>query len=181
MASRTELVYNPHFSIDTIETFMYRHSRDVMNRLRLSRILEDARRLAGSKIPVYVSDVDSIIMQYRRINGTDTRRFIGFEFKNMRADVALKGSWLKVNGKQYETYMEFVKKTGIDVFYLIKVEGLRRYFYSWSVKRVPVRFEWLGKNETRDYYALIRKEHVAMLDEEDLPRYLRDIIFGKEV
>ncbi|WP_367884193.1 hypothetical protein [Thermococcus sp. JCM 11816] len=85
MASRTELVYNSHFSLDTVETFMYRHSRDVMNRLRLSRILEEARRMAGGKrVPVYISDVDSLMMQYRRANGVEGRRFIGFEFKNMR-------------------------------------------------------------------------------------------------
>ncbi|WP_367884941.1 hypothetical protein [Thermococcus sp. JCM 11816] len=84
MASRTELVYNSHFSLDTVETFMYRHSRDVMNRLRLSRILEEARRMARTRVPVYISDVDSLMMQYRRANGVEGRRFIGFEFKNMR-------------------------------------------------------------------------------------------------
>ncbi|HII61788.1 hypothetical protein [Pyrococcus horikoshii] len=174
MASRTAFVYDSSFPLRSLEMFFIRHSKDVFNRLEFSRALEKARLLSSDKHFLSVTDIDALVVVDGVIRAA-------FEIKNMREDVVNYGGYVKVNGRQYETYMEFVKKTGIDVFYLIKVEGVRRYFYSWSVKRVPVRFEWLGKNETRDYYALIRKEYVATLDEEDLPMYLRDIIFGKEV
>jgi len=174
MASRTELVYNDHFSLDTIETFMYRHSRDVMNRLRLSRILEDARRLARSRIPVYVSDVDSLIMQYRD-NGR-TRRFIGFEFKNMRPEVALRGSHVKVNGKQYELHYYMSHNAMIDFYYLIRVG---KKYYLWNIKETPVEFKWFGSRErnTYDYYAFVKKDFVAELDEEELIFFIAEEVF----
>ena len=175
MASRTDFVYDLSFSLDAVEAFMYRHSRDVMNRLRLSRIIEVARRIAPRKVPIYVSDVDSIIMRY--LDEGRGRRFIGLEFKNMRPDVAFRGSHIKVNGKQYELHYYLSLRAGIDFYYLVKAG---RYYFLWNVARAPSDFQWLGsrKNGTYDYYALIPKDSVARIPEEELPRYLSDLIFG---
>lgn len=174
MASRTELVYNSHFSLDTIETFTYRFSRDVFNRLRLSRILEVARKIAPKRVPIYVSDVDSIIMKY--FDNGRRRRFIGFEFKNMRPEVAFRGSHIKVNGKQYELHYYLSMMAGIDFYYLVRAG---RDYFLWNVARTPNDFQWLGskKHGTYDYYALIPKDCIARIPEEELPRYLSDLIF----
>ncbi|MBO8175221.1 MAG: hypothetical protein H0Z18_08180 [Thermococcus sp.] len=174
MASRTELVYNSSISLDFVETFTYRHSRDVFNRLRLSRILEEARRMASRRIPVYVSDVDSLMMQY--FDNGRRRRFIAFELKNMRPDVALIGRHVKVNGKQYELHYYFSRMAGIDFYYLVRVG---KEYFLWNIARAPVKFEWLGSRErgTYDYYALVPKDYVAQIPEDELPRYLRDLIF----
>jgi len=175
MASRTAFVYDSSLPLRSLEMFFIRHSKDVFNRLEFSRALEAAKALAEGKHFVKVMDIDALVVVDGIIKAA-------FEIKNMREGVVNYGGYVKVNGKQYETYMDFVRRTGIEVYYLIKVEALNgRYFYLWSVKRAPVRFEWLGKKEreTYDYYALIRKEHVAKLSEDGLSKYLRDLIFGK--
>ena len=174
MASRTALVYNSSLSLDTIETFTYRHSRDVFNRLRLSRIIEEARHLASKRIPVYVSDVDSLMMQY--LDSGQRRRFVGFEFKNMRPEVAFRGAYVKVNGKQYELHYYFTRVAGIKFYYLIRAG---RKYLLWDIGRTPVHFDWWGSRErgTYDYYAFVPKEDVAILEEEELPRYLSELVF----
>ncbi|WP_237698501.1 hypothetical protein [Pyrococcus sp. NA2] len=157
-----------------MEEFMYRHSRDVVNRLRLSRILEEARRLAPQRVPVYVSDVDSLMRQYYD-NGR-RRRFIGFEFKNMRPGVGLRGSWLKVNGKQYELHYYFSQMAGIDFYYIVRVGDS---YYVWDVKRTPVDFKWMGdkSRNTYDYYALIPREFTAKVEDEELALFLSELVF----
>lgn len=56
--------------------------------------------------------------------------------------------YVKVNGNQYRSYMEFVKRTGIDVHYRIRVQARGGdYFYAWGVLGTPVRFEWLRREE----------------------------------
>ena len=176
MASRTVFVYGSSFPLRQLEQFFIRHSKDVFNRLEFSRALEQARALADRKHFVKVMDVDALVV----VDGVIRA---GFEIKTLREDVVkyyLKGQkYVKVNGKQYETYMDFVKRTGIDVYYLIRVQARHGvYFYLWSVMRTPVRFEWLGSREhgTYDYYALIRREKVAKLSEEELAKALRDIL-----
>lgn len=168
------MVYNSAISLDFIESFTYRYSRDVFNRLRLSRILEAARNLAEFRIPVYVSDIDAIVMQY--FDEGRRRRFIGFEFKNMRRDVALKGGYIKVNGKQYELHYYFSKMLGFTFYYLVRAG---REYFLWNVETAPAEFEWLGDRSkgTYDYYALIPKDFVARIPEEELPYYLKDLIF----
>nr|WP_216082434.1 hypothetical protein [Pyrococcus abyssi]QFN51298.1 hypothetical protein [Pyrococcus abyssi] len=176
MASRTVLVYNSSISLDFIETFTYRYSRDVFNRLRLSRLLEEARRLVTPRVPVYISDVDALMMQY--FDNGRRRRFIGFEFKNMRRDVALKGGYVKVNGKQYELHYYFSRMAEFDFYYLVRAG---REYFLWNVARAPVEFRWLGDKDkgTYDYYALVPRDFVAQIPEEELPQYLGDMIFRR--
>ena len=176
MASRTAFVYDSSLPIHALETFFIRHSKDVFNRLEFSRALEAARALAEKKHFVKVMDIDALVVIDNVIRA-------GFEIKTLREGVVnyYLGAehYVKVNGKQYETYMDFVKKTGIEVYYLIRVQGWHgMYYYLWSVRRAPVRFEWLGSKEhgTYDFYALIRREAVAKLSEEELPKYLRDLL-----
>ncbi|WP_048146919.1 hypothetical protein [Pyrococcus abyssi] len=174
MASRTVLVYDFSVSLDVVEEFMYRHSRDVVNRLRLSRILESARRLAPERVPVYISDVDALMMQY--YDGGRRRRFIAFELKNMRKSVALKGSYVKVNGKQYELHYYFSQMAGIDFYYIVRVGDS---YYVWNVKRAPVEFKWMGdrSKSTYDYYALIPRDFTAKVEDEELAFFLSELVF----
>lgn len=174
MASRTAFVYDSSFPLHALETFFIRHSKDVFNRLEFSRILEAARALAEEKHFVKVMDIDALVVVDGIIRA-------GFEIKTLREDVVNYGGYVKVNGNQYRTYQEFVKRTGIDVYYLVRVQGLRKYYYLWSVLRTPVRFEWLGSREhdTYDLYALIRRETVAKLSPEELPKHLRDLLLGR--
>ncbi|WP_052696178.1 hypothetical protein [Palaeococcus ferrophilus] len=179
MASRTAFVYDSSLPLHQLETFFIRHSKDVFNRLEFSRALEAARALSDQKHFVKVMDIDALVVVDNVIRA-------GFEIKTLRESVVnyrdANGWYVKVNGTQYKTYMDFVAKTGIDVYYLIRVQGWSGvYFYLWSVKRAPVRFEWLGsrEHETYDYYALIRREKVAKLDEEELAKTLRDILLGR--
>ncbi len=178
MASRTAFVYDSSFPLHQLETFFIRHSKDVFNRLEFSRALEDAKRLSEGRRSLSVMDVDALVI----VDGVIR---MAFEIKTLREDVVNYGGYVKVNGRQYEGYMEFVKRTGIDVHYLVRVQAWGGdYFYAWSVKRAPVRFEWLGskERETYDYYALIRRGAVTKLaDHDELVKYLRDLIFGKEV
>ncbi|ALM74868.1 hypothetical protein [Thermococcus barophilus] len=176
MASRTAFVYDSPFPLKSLETFFIRHSKDVFNRLEFSRALEDAKRLCDGRHSLSVMDVDAPII----VDGVIRA---GFEIKTLREDVVNYGGYVKVNGRQYEGYMEFVRRTGIDVYYLVRVQARGGdYFYSWNVKRAPVRFEWLGSREngTYDYYALIRRSAITKLaDHEELVKYLRDLIFGR--
>ena len=176
MASRTAFVYDSSFPLHQLETFFIRHSKDVFNRLEFSRALEQARALAGREHFVKVMDVDALVTVDNVIRA-------GFEIKTLRESVVnysdANGRYVKVNGNQYKTYMDFVRRTGIDVYYLIRVQGWKGvYCYLWSVLRAPVRFEWLGSREhgTYDYYALVRREKVAKLSEEELAKALRDIL-----
>lgn len=179
MASRTVFVYDSSFPLHQLETFFIRHSKDVFNRLEFSRALEAARALAEGKHFVKVMDIDALVVVNNVIRA-------GFEIKTLREDVVNYYGrdgrhYVKVNGNQYRTYMDFVARAGIDVHYLVRVQARKEYFYLWSVLRSPVRFEWLGSRErgTRDYYALIRREAVAKLAPEELPKHLRDLVFGR--
>lgn len=176
MASRTAFVYDSSFPLHQLETFFIRHSKDVFNRLEFSRALEAARALADEKHFIKVMDIDALVVVDNVIRA-------GFEIKTLRGDVVNYYDrdgrhYIKVNGNQYKTYQDFVIKTGIDVYYLVRVQAWREYYYLWSVLRAPVRFEWLGSRErgTRDYYALIRREAVAKLSPEELPKHLRDLL-----
>ena len=180
MASRTAFVYDSSFPLRQLEQFFIRHSKDVFNRLEFSRALEEARHLAEGRHFLKVMDIDALVV-------VDNEIKVGFEIKTLRESVVnyrdATGSYVKVNGNQYRTYMGFVSRTGIDVYYLVRVQAWGGdYFYAWSVLRAPVRFEWLGDKDrdTYDYYALVRRSAVTKLDNHDeLAKYLRDLIFGR--
>lgn len=180
MASRTAFVYDSSFPLRQLEQFFIRHSKDVFNRLEFSRALEEARHLAEGKHFLKVMDIDALVV-------VDNDIRVGFEIKTLREDVVnyrdeYGGRYVKVNGNQYRSYMEFVRRTGIDVHYLIRVQARGGdYFYAWGVVGTPVRFKWLGSEErgTRDYYALVRRSSVTRLEDRvELAKYLRDLIFG---
>ena len=179
MASRTAFVYDSSLPLRQLEQFFIRHSKDVFNRLEFSRALEEARSLTEGKHFLKVMDIDALVV-------VDNEIRVGFEIKTLRDDVVNYygrdgKKYVKVNGNQYRSYMEFVRRTGIDVHYLVRVQARGGdYFYAWGVMGTPVRFEWLGSEEfgTRDYYALVKRSSVTKLaDRVELAKYLRDLIF----
>ncbi|WP_367884940.1 hypothetical protein [Thermococcus sp. JCM 11816] len=82
-----------------------------------------------------------------------------------------------MNGKQYELHYFMSDKAMMDFYYLIRVG---RKYYLWNVRKAPVEFKWLGDRArgTYDYYALVHKDYVAELDEDELILFLAENVFG---
>ena len=174
MASRTAFVYQDSLSIEDAFTYFKRLMRDAENRVAFSRALQRARK--GLDVHMYVTDVDSLIVQYLNRNGVKGFRFTGFELKNMNPHSALVNGKVKVNGKQYEGHRMFAMKAGIDFYYLV---NLGREFLVWNVANTPVNFDWYGHGHARDYYAFVHLDDVIRVPAQELPETLRFLLWGR--
>lgn len=174
MASRTAFVYQDALSIEDAFTYFKRLMRDAENRVAFSRALQKARK--GLDVHMYVTDVDSLMIQYLNRGGVKSFRFTGFELKNMNPHSAIVGHRIKVNGKQYEGHYFFAQKAGIDFFYLV---NLGREFLVWNVAHTHADFRWYGQGHARDYYAFVDLDDVIRVPAQELPGTLRMLLWGR--
>jgi len=174
MASRTAFVYQDTLSVEDAFTYFKRLMQDAENRVHFSRALQKARK--GLDVHMYVTDIDSLIVQYLNRHGVEGFRFTGFELKNMNPRSAVVNRTIKVNGKQYKEHRMFALKAGIDFYYLI---NLGREFLIWNVANTPVSFDWHGHGSAHDYYAFIHLDDVIRVPAQDLPETLRFLLWGR--
>ncbi|WP_297068465.1 hypothetical protein [Thermococcus sp.] len=174
MASRTAFVYQDALSIEDAFTYFKRLMRDAENRVAFSRALQRARK--GLDVHMYVTDIDSLMIQYLNRGGVKGFRFTGFELKNMNPHSAIVNGSVKVNGKQYEGHFRFSQKAGIDFFYLV---NLGREFLVWNVAYAPVSFDWYGHGSAHDYYAFVGLDDVIRVPAQELPGTLRMLLWGR--
>ena len=174
MASRTAFVYQDALSIDDAFTYFKRLMRDAENRVAFSRALQRARK--GLDVHMYVTDIDSLMIQYLNRGRVKGFRFTGFELKNMNPRSALVNGKVKVNGKQYEGHRWFAQKAGIDFFYIVNLGG---EFLVWNVAHAPVSFDWYGHGSAHDYYAFVDLEDVIRVPAQELPETLRFLLWGR--
>ena len=174
MASRTAFVYQDALSIEDAFTYFKRLMRDAENRVAFSRALQKARK--GLDVHMYVTDVDSLIVQYLNRNGVKGFRFTGFELKNMNPRSAIVNRKVKVNGKQYEGHKWFALKADIDFYYLV---NLGREFLVWNVRNTYADLKWYGEGHAHDYYAFVDLDDVIRVPAQELPETLRMLLWRR--
>ncbi|RLI84587.1 hypothetical protein DRP07_00775 [Archaeoglobales archaeon] len=157
-------------SNDEAERIAFQHLANLLDEEIMN--LELSYFIKKMGINVAITDIDNVIIKNNQVKAL-------FELKHRNEDYK---RVVMVNARQYMTHKRICKLTGniVPFYYIFKIEDPSYYKCWWRILELDpfrkVNFVELGKNGSRDKYAVFELDDSILMNELEFTSWLREIL-----